>query len=125
MGVIAACIPSLRPLISMLWKGTHQGPSVMSRTLKNAQATTSSGSSRMIWPGRKEDGDKVSGFTRLEDPMPAGGRYGHGNDIHGGRRTGGADDVSLEEIHPPETGIRVKNVVVVTSESWEYKDRLF
>ncbi len=125
IGVIAACIPSLRPLVAFLWKGSHKGPTIFSK--KSAQATTSSGSSRMAWPGRDEE--LVGGFTRLEDGMPrdqSRDRWGHDVNVHGGWKDGrsrGEDEVSLQEMRNP--GIKVKHEVTVTSEAWDYKDRLY
>lgn len=120
MGVIAACIPSLRPLFSTIWKGKPSGPTMVS---KSAQATTSSGSSRMIWPVRTHE-EPVGGFTRLEDGQE---RWGHAANAHGGKNNGrsGEDEISLEAINEPNRGIRVKNEVTVTSEAWDYKDRLY
>ena len=125
MGVIAACIPSLRPLVALIWYGNHSGPTLTGST-KNAQTNLSTASSRTIWPvgrGHKDDEDKIGGFTRLEES----GRWGHNADIRGGRqqRADGMDDLSLEELNPPMEGIRVKNEVVVTTENWRYDDRLF
>lgn len=127
MSVIAACLPSLRPLVALIWKASHRGPSLMNST-KSAQATTSSGSSRTIWPGRtnKEDVDKIGGFTRLDDT--GGGKWGYNSDIRGGKhrqRAEGMDEVSLEELNPPNGEIRVREEVVVTSEKWDYNNRLF
>ena len=94
---------------------------------KNAQATASSGSSKTIWPGRanQDGGDIVGEFTKLGDAR--GGKWGHHADVRAGKHQGLAamDNVSLEELNPPAGGIRVKNEVVVTTESWEYKDRVF
>lgn len=123
MGVIAACIPSLRPLFSMVFKGRPGGPTMAS---KSAQATTSSGSSRIMWPVRSPGDEPVGGFTRLEDGQD---RWGHNANIHGGKHKGhtGSDEISLEEMGSPSKGkgIRVKNEVTVTSEAWDYKDRLY
>ena len=120
MGVVAACLPSLRPLASVIFRGKPGGPTMVS---KSAQATTSSGSSRTVWPVRPKAEELVGGFTRLEDGQD---RWGHNADVRGGKdpARNGEDDVSLEELHP-HRGIRVKNEVTVTSEEWDYKDRLY
>ena len=125
MGIIAACIPSMRPLIALLWKGSHRG---LTTDSKNAQATNSSASSKMIWPslGKKDEGDKAGGFIRLEEP--AGGRWGHDTNIQGGREraTGTIEnDVSLEEMNVQHGEIKVKNEVDVTTHAWTYKDKVF
>ena len=125
MGVIAACIPSFRPLLTYLWKGTTKVSTLGSKT---AQATTSSTSSRMMWSKLgKDDTDRPGRFSRLEEGHP--GRWGHDTNIHGGRETGlGSDEenISLEEINAgSHGGIKVKNEVVITVQPWEYKDKLF
>ena len=81
----------------------------------------------MAWPGRDEE--LVGGFTRLEDGMPreqSRDRWGHDVNVHGGWKDGrprGEDEVSLQEMR--NTGIKVKSEVTVTSEAWDYKDRLY
>ena len=81
----------------------------------------------MAWPGRDEE--LVGGFTRLEDGMPreqSRDRWGHDVNVHGGWKDGrprGEDEVSLQEMR--NTGIKVKHEVTVTSEAWDYKDRLY
>ncbi|KAL9637073.1 MAG: hypothetical protein Q9164_002427 [Protoblastenia rupestris] len=89
--------------------------------------TTSSASSRTIWPGKghKDDRDQADGFTRLDDS--GGGRWGHNADVRAGKpkKGEGMDDVSLEELNPASGEIRVKNEVVVTTEKWDYKDKLY
>ncbi|KAL2058653.1 hypothetical protein ABVK25_001381 [Lepraria finkii] len=130
MGVIAACIPSLRPLVAFLWRGSHKGRTLFSK--KSAQATTSSGSSRMVWPTRNHGEDLVGGFTRLEEGRrprdQCQDRWGHDVNVHGGKNNGAAneeEDVSMEELNPTDTGIRVKSEVTVTSIAWDYKDKVF
>lgn len=132
MGVIAACIPSLRPLVALLWKGTYRGPTMPSSGKGSEQATTSasSGSSRMIWPVRtKEDVQPAGGFTRLEDPINPGkrDRWGHETEARGGKPGGGtaSDEISLEEMNAGDGRIKVKEEVTVTSYAWDYKDRLY
>ena len=122
MGVIAACLPSLRPLVALVWKGSHRGPTYAINSTKSAQAATSS-SSKTLWSvkGDREDADKNGMFTRLED---GNGRWGHNADIKGGRG-GVQDDVSLEELNPQDGVIRVKKEVVITTENWGYNDRVF
>lgn len=128
--VIAACIPSLRPLAAMIWRGTHRAPTLMSKSSKNAQATTSNASSRMIWParGNQDETNPAGGFTRLEDPISIDkDRWGRNVNVQGGNKTGttGLDEISLEEMDTSRRGIRVKNEITITSEAWDYKDRLF
>ena len=55
-------------------------------------------------------------------------RWGHDVNVHGGRDKRvptGDDEVSLEELTTRDTGIKVKQEVMVTSEAWDYKDRLY
>jgi hypothetical protein len=130
MGVIAACIPSLRPLVVYSWRAIHKSPTIL--TKKNAQATTSSGSSRILWPSRVHGEDLVGAFTRLEEGrLPRDqnqDRWGHDVNVRGGKsnRTSNVEgNVTLEEPGPHDTGIRVKNEVTVTSTAWDYKDKVF
>ena len=130
MGVIAACIPSLRPLVAFLRKGSHKGPTIFSK--KNVQATSSSGSSRMVWPARNHGKDLVGVFTRLEEGRQprdqSQDRWGHDVNVRGGKKNraaNGEEDVSMGELNPTDTGIRVKNEVTVTSTAWDYKDKVF
>ena len=127
MGVIAACIPSLRPLIALLWKGSHRGPTMASKTL---QDTSSSSSSKMKWTVHgNDDAQPTTGFARLQDSPSSGNfdRWGHEASIHGGKRKGtiNSDEVYLEEMNAGQNGIRVKNEITITSHAWEYKDRLY
>lgn len=130
MGVISACIPSLRPLISLLTCGTTRGIGV-SKSAKSSAQETSSGASRMVWrsPRAGEDG-RDGYFERLDDPTERANRrqWGHETNVRGGKVVGrGAEDeISLEEMNVPVGGIRVKDEVRVTSSDWlEYKDKVF
>lgn len=143
MGVISACIPSLRPLISYITRGTTRGIGV-SRTGKSKSKSkgsaqdTSSVASKMAWrnPRTGEDG-RDGYFERLEDPSEAvspGGTtnrpqyFRHETNVRGGRVVGrgAVDEISLEEMNVPAGGIRVKDEVVITSSDWlEYKDKVF
>ena len=129
--VIAACIPSLRPLAAMIWRGTHRAQTTVSKSSKAAQATSSSASSRMIWPvrGNQDEANPVGGFTRLEDPISVADKDRWRRDIkvHTGKNRGTAatDEINLEEIDRSRKGIRVQNEITITSEAWDYKDRLY
>lgn len=129
--VIAACIPSLRPLAAMIWRGTHRAPTMMSKGSKTAQATSSSASSRMIWPvrGNQDEANPAGGFTRLEDAISTvdKDRWGCDVNVQGGKNRGttGADEISLGEMNESQRGIRVKNEITIISEAWDYKDRLY
>ena len=126
MSVIAACLPSLRPLIALALKGTHRGPTLISK--KSAQATSSSGSSRVIWPARTvEDAEPAGGFTRLEETAIGRDRDRWGQcetAVRGGKRqsTSTFNEIGMEEMN---SGIRVKNEITITSHVWDYKDRVY
>ncbi len=129
--VIAACVPSLRPLAATVWRGTHRAPTVMSKSSKTAQATSSSASSRMIWPvrGNQDETNPAGGFTRLEDPISVVGkdRWGRDVNVQGGKDRGAAraDETNLVEMDASHRGIRVKREITIVSEAWDYKDRLY
>lgn len=129
--VIASCIPSLRPLAAMIWRGTHRAPTMLSKSSKTAQATSSNASSRMIWPvrGNQDETNPAGSFTRIEDPISTvdTDRWGRDVNVQGGKNRGttGADEISLEEVNESHRGIRVKNEITVISEAWDYKDRLY
>ncbi|KAL8996332.1 MAG: hypothetical protein Q9169_004132 [Polycauliona sp. 2 TL-2023] len=93
----------------------------------SAQATTSSGSSRMVW--RRRDSDNGKHFSRLEDPVAEHTRWGRHVTVRGGRSTdhqGSSENISLQEINVPAGQIKVKEEIVVTSTDWlEYKDRVY
>ncbi len=125
MGVIAACIPSLRPLFAFFWQGSNN---VSAMSSKRAQANTSSTSSNMmrLTLGSQDRVDRVGRFERLEEG-PVGQR-GYSTDIHGGQRVqlaDGEEDISMEEANVPYGAIKVENEVVITTQAWEYKDKLF
>ena len=143
MGVIASCIPSLRPLLSLLLRGTTRATGTLHS--KSAQNTSSS---HTMFSKRDRQGDEIDlvptpsggreGFARLGDEERGLGsqRWGHEVEVKGGRekKTSGfpglggtrqqEDEISLEEIIP-QGGIKVKSEVVVTSTEWEWKDRLY
>lgn len=85
----------------------------------------------MIWPvrGTQDEITPAGDFTRLEDPISNSDkdRWGRDVNVQGGKNRGttGADEISLEEISDFRRGIRVKNEIIITSESWDYKDRLY
>ena len=142
MGVISACIPSLRPLISYITRGTTRGIGVSKTAIsknksKGSAQDTSSVASKMVWrsPRIGEDG-RDGYFERLEDPSeavsPGGGNrpsyFRHETNVRGGKVAGrgAVDEISLEEMNVPAGGIRVKDEGVITSSDWlDYKDKVF
>ena len=127
MGVIAACVPSLRPLLALVCKGSYRGPAVVS---SGAQATNSGKSSRTVWSIReKHDVASVGAFKRLENPLSNGDRdrWGHETNFHGSNRreTTVYDQIGLAEMRAGNGGIKVKSEIIITSHVWDYKDRLY
>ena len=122
MGVISACNPSLRPLVSMILRGTTRaiGGTYIGRKT-SAQDDTSRSSQNLR---SRSDADHV---TRLDDPTEVRGQWGHDITIHGGRTSGVAgSDISLAEMHMPIGGIRVKDEVFVTTSDWiPYKHKVY
>lgn len=94
--VIAACIPSLRPLTAVIQRGTHRAPPVAPKISKTAQATSSNASSRMIWPvrGNQDEANPAGPFTRLDDPNSTidQERWGRNVKVQGGMNTGTDED---------------------------------
>ena len=128
MGVISACIPSLRPLVSLLLRGTVRGLGV-SKYGSARRVSRSSDTSHSIWAGLPRE-DKYNTFTKLQDRVSdqEGRKCGHGVEVSGGR--GGdrwaADQTSLEAMNIPQGVIQVKDEVVVTSTDWlDYKYKVF
>ena len=123
MGVVSACLPSLRPLAILIVSGSHQGPPVQS-----AQATGSSTCTRMM--SRSNNGNEEGTFTRLEEPANDSNiPWGNNVWVRGGRNNQKgslADNISMEEMNIPPDGIKVKTeVILVTSDRFDYHDRLY
>ncbi|KAL8859341.1 MAG: hypothetical protein Q9178_004279 [Gyalolechia marmorata] len=123
MGVICACIPSLRPLVASLTHGTHRPPDM--RGGKSAQAYTSNGSSGMIW--RRKASENGKRFSRLEDPFAEQARWAREVTVKGGRDTelGSVENLSLQEINVPAGQIQVMEEIVITRDWLEYNDRVY
>ena len=105
-------------------RGTHRAPKVGRG--KSAQATSSSGSSRVVL--RHRDGEHGKHFSRLEDPTAKHPRWGRDVTVIGGRDTdhGSSENLSLQEINVPPGQIKVKEEIIVTSSNWlDYKDRVY
>ncbi len=118
MGVVSACLPSLRPLLKRLVSNTYHGPTF--------KGTSGSGtSSRYMW---SKDGDLRS-FTRLEETgVESNTPWGHNVHVHGGKKQRGNpdDQISLEEMQTPSRRIKVKTeVTLISTERLEYRDQLF
>ncbi len=111
MGVTSACLPSLRPLVSMIIRGTTRGLGATRTGTKLSAQDNSSNSSRTAWRGRSDD-DREGPFTRLKAPTENRKLWGHDVEVRGGKPRGGRgreDEISLEEMNVPARGIRVKD----------------
>ena len=118
MAVLCACIPSLRPLYSVISRGFSHAPLVRSAL----NSTGAASSSKRIWGSvsKHSDGD-FSQLDEADDLRP----LGHGVSIRGGKpgTTGQGDEEGMEM---PENGIAVKTeVTLTTSDRLDYNDRLF
>ena len=118
MGVVSACLPSLRPLLKRLVSNTYHGPTFRSTRNKSAQEYGSGTSSRYMWSRNKgEDGDLRS-FTRLEETGVKGNTpWGHKVHVHCGKKKHGSpdDQISLDEMQTPSRRIKVKTEVTLIS----------
>ncbi len=130
MGVTSACLPSLRPLVSIIIRGTTRGLGAARTGTKLSAQDNSSNSSRTVWRSRSRSDDGREGpLTRLKDPTENRRQRGHDVEVRGGKPRGGRgreDEISLEEMNVLVGGIRVKDEVVVTSNDWiDYKDKVY
>lgn len=128
MGVVSACLPSLRPLFKRLVSDTYRGPTFKGSRNRSAQEHISSSSSRYMWSRNKGDEGDLRSFTRLEE---SGGEqntsWGHNTTVLGGRRQHEtSDQISLEEMQASSRRIKVKTeVTLISTERLEYRDQLF
>lgn len=122
IAVICACIPSLRPLVTVLRNGVFQHPLVQ-RTLKSN--ITSVMSSKPKWAGGESHSSEPDGrFSRL-DEMDDLRPLGHVAKINGAMDEEEATRMPIEML-VPSTRIGVKtDVVVETSDRLTYNDRLY
>ena len=131
MGVVSACLPSLRPLFNRMFSGTYHGPTLKSTRGKSAQDYGSGTSRRYIWSDSKDSTVDLRSFSRLEDganETKDNNSWGFNVLVHGGRNKNGSpsDQVSLEEMQTPARGIRVKTeVTLISTQRLEYRDQLF
>ena len=131
MGVVSACLPSLRPLFSILFHGRVN-------TIKGNRASKSSGmepgcvSTAFPWRNRVQQDDDGH-FQRLTDASDAGEVFkskqqpAHECTVHGGKTNSDAgEEVSMEEISLPAGSIAVTQEVVVISSDWiDYNYKVF
>ena len=105
MAVVCCCIPSLRPLFSIIAQAT--------RKVKVGSYSKSTWTS-----GNSYDG----GFNHLEEQLDAGS-FGHDVSVRGGELVG--RNLNSESHELPQGGIQVKQEVDVTSYRIDYQDHLF
>lgn len=108
MGVVSACLPSLRPLLKRLVSNTYHGPTFKGTRNKSAQDYGSGTSSRYMWSRNKGEDGTLRSFTRLEETgVESNTTWGHNAHVHGGRKQRGNpdDQISLEEMQTPSRRI--------------------
>lgn len=131
MGVISACLPSMRPLFNRIFSGTYRGPTFKSTRGKSAQDYGSGTSGRHMWSDSKGSTVDSRSFSRLEDvanDSRDNNSWGFNVLVHGGKNTNGnpSDQVSLEEMQTPARRIKVRTeVTLISTQRFEYRDQLF
>ncbi|KAL8920223.1 MAG: hypothetical protein Q9208_006388 [Pyrenodesmia sp. 3 TL-2023] len=133
--IVALCLPSLRPLVTTLLRGT---PSIRNHSTTTVGTfgtfgTTGSEPSKPIWPSRNKSHDNSGGggrqFKRLSNPFAKHSPWHRDVTVRGGKDTergSGDDEISLQEMNVPFGQIMVKDEVVITSSDWlEYNDRVY
>lgn len=123
MAVICACLPSLRPLFSL----TPPIPIKISKRLSlfntNTNTNTST-SGRWINSTRVEEVEEEDSRAPLDDFEERNKPLGHDVEVRGGE--GVKREMEMGERGWTGEGIRVKTeVVLVSSERLDYRDRLF
>ncbi|KAL8787406.1 MAG: hypothetical protein Q9195_007781 [Heterodermia aff. obscurata] len=118
MAVVCACIPSLRPLATIITQGVFNHPLMKSAV----QSTPSGTSSRRIW-GSSTGKASDSAFSHLDesdDMRP----LGHGVSVSAGGLRG--EQSEGENVELPHNGISIKtDIVVSTTDRLDYNDRLY
>ncbi|KAL8905143.1 MAG: hypothetical protein Q9207_002802 [Kuettlingeria erythrocarpa] len=129
MGVVSACLPSLRPLVTLRLKGT--APSVRNRSTTDRIDSCDSSKTlgRNLIKSRENSEGRGRYSQRLDDRFAKHSRWHRDVIVRGGKdieRGSSGEDVSLQEMDVPAGQIRVKEEVVITSTDWlEYQDRVF
>lgn len=117
MAVICACIPSLRPLVSVAGQRFADTPLITQKT-----NSTGASSSRRTWASAKSRPSNGT-FSQLDEPDDLR-PLGHDVSVRGGRVDETQADV--EAIELPQQGINVRTEVILsTSDRLYYNDRLF
>lgn len=116
MAVICACIPSLRPLFSVVTRSIFKA----SPMIKSKLSTGTSFTSKRTWgSSKRSDGTFSQLDEHAEDTKP----LGHDVSVRAG--TVNAIEHDTDAIELPQRGIQVKREVQVTTERLEYLDCLF
>lgn len=117
MAVVCACIPSLRPLVTIVTQGVFNHPLV-----RSTLASHSGVSSKRPWrssKGKFSDGS-FSHLDEVEDLRP----LGHGILVRGGRLNQDQREEGAVEL--PQHGINVRTEITwETSNRLDYNDRLY
>lgn len=121
MGVVSACIPSLRPLVTLIIRGTHRGQS-----LDSMQTGSTIAPSQPIWRTNKAN-EIDRNFIRLEESLTEPVKtIGHNVSIYGGCSGGKNSGNETEETDVPLEGIQVKTeITLISSDRLDYDDRLY
>ena len=127
MGVISACLPSLRPLFSMIFSGEYKGLAFLSRPIGKGAQDYSSGSkfTKHLWSRNKDDGQDLSSLAHLKEESVNELELAWGHNVHvdGGRNK---DNFGLDESPTSMRQIRVKTeVTLISSQRFEYQDQLY
>ena len=125
MGVVSACLPSLRPLFKQLIHGTYHGPNFRSRSGKE-QGFSVAASSKDVKIDAKHAADELRSLSCKEGQEADHDElWGHNVYIHGGRSLN-ASVVGDDENQLPKERIKVKTeVTLISTERLEYRDQLF
>lgn len=140
MGVIAACLPSLRPLLAAAVNRNHMEPNSSVGTSRSRppalctapsddsmQSLSSTRSTRLV-PGK----GKVAEFNTYPvfssvKQIP-GQHMGHNNVIQGGmhpRAAGSVEHTSLAPLTGELGGIVVTDEILITHQDWTYNSKIF
>ncbi|KAI4201783.1 MAG: hypothetical protein LQ346_002094 [Caloplaca aetnensis] len=137
MGVVSACLPSLRPLVTLRLKGTAPGIQNRSTTDRSGSYGSSKtvwrNSTKTLWRNSTKSRENSEGggrhFQRLDDPLTKHSRWHRDVTVRGGKdieRGSSGEDISLRDMDVPSGQIRVKEEVVITSTDWlDYQDRVY
>ena len=126
MAVVAACIPTIRPLVSTLLRSPPSVRPVKHNDPVGGSSVTSKWSTKLTWRTSKSQSSNGS-FSRLEEQLDDRSKpMGHDVSVHGGAIDGRDGSASTEKTDIPERGIQVKTeIFLISSERLEYEYRLF